>query len=309
MGFNICGVRVVSCSKERSFKKASPAEKTAIETVLSALNIDGARTMDSQQSALTIDGAGTIDSQQSALTIDGAGTIVPAASSAGSAPWREPDAADRASCIFRRVLSNKISDASSCTSPHRSNPATTTSVAASLLGSGLLESLGIPDSNYDLNERRMLLESRRVPPISKDGKSQVQRVRAVIGKDWRKGSGKGKGKATKDNGGKGSGKGKGKANKAKPASATEAKATDEKPPEARKAKAIKAKPASATEAKATDEKPPEARKASAIKAKPASATEAKATDEKAPEASKGPPRPSVRRPWSLKASETDPDIV
>jgi hypothetical protein len=295
MGFNICGVRVVSCSKERSFKKASPAEKTAIETVLSALNIDGARTMDSQQSALTIDGAGTIDSQQSALTIDGAGSsgsqpqrspvlhIVPAASSAGSAPWREPDAADRASCIFRRVLSKKISDASSCTSPHRSNPATTTSVAASLLGSGLLESLGIPDSNYDLNERRMLLESRRVPPISKDGKSQVQRVRAVIGKDWRKGSGKGKGKATKDNGGKGSGKGKGKANKAKPASATEAKATDEKPPEARKAKAIKAKPASATEAKATDEK--------------------------APEASKGPPRPSVRRPWSLKASETDPDIV
>jgi hypothetical protein len=222
MGFNICSVRVASCSKERAFKKASPAEKTAIETVLSALTVDAARTMDSQPSALTIDGAVTIGSQQSELTTDGAGsmvsqpqrsTVIPASlhDLQHLAPGREPDAADRASCIFRRILSKKSSDVSSCTSPHRSNPATTSSVAANLLGSGLLESLGIPDSSYDLNERRMLLESQRVPPISQGGKSQIQRVRAVIGKDWRKGNGKGKGKATMDSAGKGSGKGKGKA--------------------------------------------------------------------------------------------------
>jgi hypothetical protein len=91
-----------SSGRERSFKKASLAEKTAIETVRSALIIDGAGTMGSQQSELTIDGAGAMVSQQ--LQSPG----IPAIPASWVDQPHEADAADHAGSIFRKVLSQLI---------------------------------------------------------------------------------------------------------------------------------------------------------------------------------------------------------
>ena len=263
-------------TKDRSFKKASPHEMAAIEPVLAALTLDGSTfgdTSGNSQAELAVQE--TERQPRSAGSSHGQGQLT---------SWQQPESTDVVTWsgkiestgvvtwsgkIFRRILSKQTREASSCASPpakdiqqHRPGK----SVGSPGLGAAVGSLL--KPGEFDSNEERLLRDTVGVKPTSQGGKSQVQRLRAFVGKGWRKGRGKGKGQAakvedTRDKAANNKGRGRGRGKNAKPQGDGEQKvdketgtekADKEKDTEKHAHKTIKTRPASAAEAEASEAK-------------------------------------------------------